>query len=45
MKISRADQDAYAVESYKRAAVAWKTGLMEHDGIEPVPLETAGMLG
>ncbi|PHJ25187.1 acetyl- acetyltransferase [Cystoisospora suis] len=39
MRISRADQDAYAVESYKRAAAAWKSGIMDHDGIEPVTVE------
>nr|CCA30092.1 hypothetical protein NCLIV_069850 [Neospora caninum Liverpool]CEL71338.1 TPA: hypothetical protein BN1204_069850 [Neospora caninum Liverpool] len=36
MEISRADQDAYAVESYKRAAEAWKSGVMQNEGIEPV---------
>ncbi|KEP61175.1 UNVERIFIED_CONTAM: acetyl-CoA acetyltransferase [Hammondia hammondi] len=36
LEISRADQDAYAVESYKRAAEAWKSGVMQNEGIEPV---------
>ncbi|MFM7910851.1 MAG: acetyl-CoA C-acetyltransferase, partial [Bacteroidota bacterium] len=26
MQISRADQDAYAIESYQRAAAAWQQG-------------------
>ncbi|HNE46152.1 MAG TPA: acetyl-CoA C-acyltransferase [Chitinophagales bacterium] len=34
-KFSREDQDNYAIESYKRAAEAWKTGAFKHE-IVPV---------
>ncbi len=40
MKFSREEQDAYAIESYKRAAKAWETGAFKD---EVVPVEvTAG---
>lgn len=35
-KISRQDQDAYAIESYKRSAEAWKNGYFKN---EVVPVE------
>ncbi|SHL71734.1 acetyl-CoA C-acetyltransferase [Chitinophaga jiangningensis] len=37
--ISREDQDAYAIESYKRAAAAWEKGYYKH---EVVPVEIPG---
>jgi len=40
MKFTREEQDAYAIESYKRAAKAWETGAFKE---EVVPVEvTAG---
>jgi acetyl-CoA C-acetyltransferase len=36
-KISRADQDAYAIESYKRSAAAWEAGKF-NDEIIPVEI-------
>lgn len=36
MKFSREEQDAYAIESYKRAAKAWETGAFKE---EVVPVE------
>jgi acetyl-CoA C-acetyltransferase len=41
-KISRIDQDAYAVESHRRAAAAWASGTF-HDEI--IPVEIAGRKG
>lgn len=38
-KITREDQDAYAVESYRRAAVAWEKGYFKK---EVVPVEIPG---
>ncbi|KAG0150795.1 hypothetical protein CROQUDRAFT_37895 [Cronartium quercuum f. sp. fusiforme G11] len=40
--ISRADQDAYAIESYKRAAAAWASGAFAD---EIVPVEIADKRG
>ena len=40
-KISREDQDAYAVESYKRAQTAWSKGLFK-DEIVPVSIVQKG---
>ncbi len=40
-KISREDQDAYAVESYKRAQSAWAKGLFK-DEIAPVSIPQKG---
>ena len=40
-KISREDQDAYAVESYKRAQTAWSKGLFK-DEIVPVSIVLKG---
>jgi acetyl-CoA C-acetyltransferase len=37
MNISRADQDHYAIESYKRAAAAWAAGKFA-DEVVPVPI-------
>ncbi|WP_158859916.1 acetyl-CoA C-acyltransferase [Lunatibacter salilacus] len=42
MKISREEQDAYAVNSYKRAANAWESGFFEH---EVIPVEIIGRKG
>lgn len=36
--ITRADQDAYAIESYERAATAWKTGKFDAE-VVPVAIE------
>lgn len=36
-KISRQDQDAYAIESYKRSEMAWQTGLFA-DEVTPVEI-------
>ena len=30
-EISRADQDAFAIESYRRSAAAWKSGVMQNE--------------
>ncbi|NML37637.1 acetyl-CoA C-acyltransferase [Chitinophaga sp. G-6-1-13] len=38
-KITREDQDAYAIESYRRAAVAWEKGYFKK---EVVPVEIPG---
>jgi acetyl-CoA C-acetyltransferase len=38
MKISRAEQDAYAIQSYQRAAAAWEAGMFA-DEIVPVELQ------
>lgn len=35
--ISRADQDAFAIDSYKRAAAAWEAGKFD-DEVVPVPI-------
>nr|HMT30969.1 acetyl-CoA C-acyltransferase [Bacteroidia bacterium] len=40
-KISREDQDAYAIESYKRSAKAYEKGLFK-DEITPVQIEQRG---
>ncbi|TMS34798.1 hypothetical protein L596_002315 [Steinernema carpocapsae] len=37
--ISRADQDAYAIQSYKRSAAAWESGAIR-DEIVPVSVKT-----
>lgn len=42
MQISRNDQDAYAISSYKRAAKAWESGLFNH---EVIPVEIIGRKG
>ncbi len=42
MKISRQDQDAYAIESYKRSAAAWSAGKFKD---EIVPVEITGRKG
>ncbi len=42
MNISREDQDAYAINSYKRAAQAWSTGKFKD---EVVPVEITGRKG
>jgi acetyl-CoA C-acetyltransferase len=42
MKISREDQDAYAIESYTRSATAWKAGKFKN---EIVPVEIKGKKG
>ncbi|MBT4905161.1 MAG: acetyl-CoA C-acyltransferase [Flavobacteriaceae bacterium] len=36
-KISRADQDAFAIESYRRSAAAWESGVMQNE-VVPVPV-------
>lgn len=41
-KISREDQDAFAVESYKRSQAAWKNGAFKE---EVVPVEITGKKG
>src|SRR3712207_5977143 len=38
MSISREDQDAFAVESHRRAAAAWEAGKFD-DEIVPVPVK------
>lgn len=38
-KISREDQDAFAIESYKRSQAAWEKGLFNNE-IAPVEIET-----
>merc|ERR1719265_2818877 len=38
MGISRADQDAFAIESYRRAATAWQTGAMDQE-VVPVSVQ------
>ena len=40
-KISRADQDAFAIDSYKRAAQAWKNGLFKEE-VVPVSIPQRG---
>jgi len=40
-KISREDQDAYAIESYKRSAAAWSQGLFTEE-IAPVSIPQRG---
>jgi len=40
-KISREDQDAYAIESYKRAQAAWSKGLFK-DEVVPVTIPQKG---
>ena len=42
MHITRQDQDAYAIESYKRSAAAWAAGKFKE---EIVPVEIAGRKG
>jgi acetyl-CoA C-acetyltransferase len=42
MKISRLDQDAYAIQSYKRSAAAWAAGKFKD---EIVPVEITGRKG
>lgn len=42
MKISREEQDAYAIQSYTRAAEAWKKGAFKE---EVVPVEIQGRKG
>ncbi len=42
MKISRQDQDAYAIQSYKRSAAAWAAGKFKD---EIVPVEITGKKG
>lgn len=42
MKISREDQDAYAIQSYTRSAEAWKSGAYKD---EVIPVEIAGRKG
>ncbi len=42
MKISRQDQDAYAINSYKRAAAAWAAGKFKD---EVIPVEITGKKG
>lgn len=42
MKISREDQDTYAIQSYTRAAEAWKAGAFKD---EVVPVEITGRKG
>jgi acetyl-CoA C-acetyltransferase len=42
MKISREDQDRYAINSYKRSAEAWKAGKFKD---EVVPVELTGRKG
>lgn len=42
MKISREDQDKYAINSYKRSAEAWKAGKFKE---EVVPVELIGKKG
>ncbi len=42
MKISRQDQDAYAINSYKRSAAAWAAGKFKD---EIVPVELTGKKG
>ncbi|MHA7128324.1 acetyl-CoA C-acyltransferase [Algoriphagus namhaensis] len=42
MNISREDQDAYAIQSYRRAAEAWKDGKFKD---EVVPVEIKGRKG
>ena len=42
MNISREDQDAYAIQSYKRAAEAWEKGMFKD---EIVPVEMLGRKG
>jgi acetyl-CoA C-acetyltransferase len=42
MKISRQDQDNYAIQSYKRAAAAWSAGRFAN---EIVPVEITGKKG
>lgn len=42
MQISRQDQDAYAIDSYKRSAAAWATGKFKD---EIVPVELVGKKG
>ncbi len=42
MQISRADQDTYAINSYKRAAAAWAAGKFKD---EVIPVEITGRKG
>jgi acetyl-CoA C-acetyltransferase len=42
MKISREEQDAYAIQSYRRAAAAWESGAFAE---EIVPVELQGRKG
>jgi len=42
MKISRQDQDAYAINSYKRSATAWSAGKFKD---EIIPVEITGKKG
>jgi acetyl-CoA C-acetyltransferase len=42
MNISREDQDAYAIQSYKRSAAAWESGMFKD---EIVPVEMTGRKG
>ena len=36
-QLSRADQDAFAIESYRRSAAAWESGVMQNE-VVPVPV-------
>ena len=42
MKITREEQDTYAIQSYKRSAEAWKSGAFKD---EIIPVEIAGRKG
>ena len=42
LDISRADQDAYCLQSYQRSKAAWKDGIMQK---EIVPVEIKGRKG
>lgn len=42
MNISREDQDAYAIQSYKRSAAAWEAGMFKD---EIIPVEMLGRKG
>lgn len=42
MNISREDQDAYAIQSYKRSAAAWEVGMFKD---EIIPVEMLGRKG
>jgi acetyl-CoA C-acetyltransferase len=41
MNITREEQDAYAIESYRRAAEAWKSGAFEKE-IAPITIKARG---
>jgi len=42
MKISREEQDAYCIQSYKRSKAAWDQGIMQK---EIVPVEVRSKKG